>query len=62
MKAIIKKKKKQKKENENLKINKTNDILKNKIEKKNENSFIFDGKLFKKHNKLSDYQKKEIFK
>ena len=63
--AIIKKQKKTK-ENNNLNIinlfyNNTNDILENKI-KKNENSFIFDGKLFKKHIKLSNYMRKDNIK
>ena len=39
-------------------INDSNEILESHIEKKTENSFIFDGKMFKKHTKLSNYIKK----
>ena len=34
--------------------NNSNEIIENKIEKKDDDSFIFDGKTFKKHSKLSN--------
>ena len=69
----IKKKKPEQKENNihtyfeetklnDLLIKNTNEILDNKIEKKNEDSFIFNGKLFKKNIKLSNYIRKDKIK
>ena len=46
----------------NLFFNNTNEIYENKIEKKTEDSFIFDGKLFKKNIKLSNYMRKDNIK
>ena len=43
-------------------INDSNEILESHIEKKTENSFIFDGKMFKKHTKLSNYIRKDNIK